>query len=227
MTFKKVYVNILIMKSKNKNSEIVFARHGESEANVGNYLAGQMESELTDRGVGQARELGRSLREDGLSFDVIASSPLRRASETARIVAEEIGYTGDIPSLLELTERNGGKFQGENLQDFYKASDDDIVAAGGESLREFSDRSRRASMLLGTFTAGRVLAIGHAESYRMMVSNLRKLDPKNYQMIERPENAMLYPFPQSKRDAIRHKLITRSVSMQLKRLEDSEPVLSQ
>lgn len=184
------------MKNTNNSSEILFARHGQSEANAGGFLAGQRDVNLTEEGVRQARETGAQLLRDGIVFDTIVSSPLSRAQQTAREIAETIGYSGDITTIKDLTERNGGAFQGGDLQKFYAARDEDIVATGGESLLDFSDRLKRASVLLGLIATGRrVLVVGHAEAFRMAQANSAGIPPEFYTTIDAPRNAQLYKYP--------------------------------
>lgn len=72
---------------------IYFIRHGESEANVRKVFAGQKDdSLLTDEGKKQAKATAEEMAKEGLKIDKIYSSPLKRAYETAEIIAKEIGF---------------------------------------------------------------------------------------------------------------------------------------
>lgn len=62
---------------------LYLTRHGETEWNVQNKVCGITDVELTDKGRSQAKELGEKLRDH--KIDLIVSSPLKRALETARI----------------------------------------------------------------------------------------------------------------------------------------------
>jgi broad specificity phosphatase PhoE len=86
-----------------------FIRHGESEANRDGIIQGRQPSRLTETGKGQAREAGEWLR--GQAIELVLSSPLTRASETARIIAEVTG-TGAVETAEELTEIDTGIFSG-------------------------------------------------------------------------------------------------------------------
>jgi phosphohistidine phosphatase len=55
---------------------------------------------LTARGRDQARELGERLDRDGVQPDVILSSPLLRARETAAVIAKEIGANAEADDRL-------------------------------------------------------------------------------------------------------------------------------
>jgi broad specificity phosphatase PhoE len=61
------------------------ARHGESDWNVANRFQGVIDRPLTDRGRRQAHELAEKLADKDV--DAVYSSPLRRALDTATIVA--------------------------------------------------------------------------------------------------------------------------------------------
>jgi len=84
-----------------------FMRHGQSGGNVKGVPQGRADYPLTDLGRLQAREAGRWLRGQGI--DLVLSSPLSRARETAEIVAETAG-AGEAVTVEELTEIDTGVF---------------------------------------------------------------------------------------------------------------------
>ncbi len=67
--------------------ELFILRHGEAGKRVP-AASGDMERSLTVSGREEVEQVAESLTELGIKFDVIAASPLKRASETARIVAK-------------------------------------------------------------------------------------------------------------------------------------------
>jgi probable phosphoglycerate mutase len=67
---------------------IVLVRHGETDWNRDNRFQGHADPPLNDNGRAQARALATELRP--LGFAVAYTSPLRRAAETAAILAEEL-----------------------------------------------------------------------------------------------------------------------------------------
>ena len=71
--------------------KIYFTRHGETVWNVENKICGMTDSPLTEKGRQQARELGRKVKESGVHIDEILYSPLSRAADTAKAVAEATG----------------------------------------------------------------------------------------------------------------------------------------
>ena len=92
------------------SKKIYVTRHGESQWNVECKVQGVTDTPLTARGIEQAQELAKKIKESGITIDEILYSPLSRASDTAKIVAEENG----VPLTLEsrLIEQNFGEFEG-------------------------------------------------------------------------------------------------------------------
>lgn len=100
---------------------IYLVRHGESQANISKRFSGITDVELTERGALQAARAGRKLK--GEKIDHIFSSPLKRAKNTAEIIADEIGFNKkDIIIDNSLTEVNFGIFENlkwEEIVDMY------------------------------------------------------------------------------------------------------------
>ena len=70
-------------------TRILLARHGETEWNRVGRWQGHADPPLNDAGRGQAEELAERLAGDGIA--AIYSSDLRRASQTAHVVADRLG----------------------------------------------------------------------------------------------------------------------------------------
>jgi 2,3-bisphosphoglycerate-dependent phosphoglycerate mutase len=94
---------------------IVLLRHGESEWNRENRFTGWTDVDLSERGVAEARQAGRSLRDAGFVFDVAFTSLLKRAIRTLWIVQDEMDLMW-IPTIpgWQLNERHYGALQGLN-----------------------------------------------------------------------------------------------------------------
>lgn len=97
---------------------LYFTRHGETVWNVENKICGTTDIGLTDKGIGQAEELGRKITAEDIKIDEILYSPLIRAKNTALKISEISGITArEEPRLIEQcfgkyegTPRNGGGF---------------------------------------------------------------------------------------------------------------------
>lgn len=94
--------------------KLVLLRHGESVWNMENRFTGWTDVDLSEKGIMEAREAGRLLKEGGYHFDVVFSSVLKRAVETMDIVFEEIGEKPEIYRDWRLNERHYGALQGLN-----------------------------------------------------------------------------------------------------------------
>lgn len=91
-------------------TSVIFCRHGETESNLGGWLAGSWDVSLTERGRAQAREAAASLLAGGQPVAAIHSSPQRRALETAAILAQALGLP--VIPVAGLEERRWGDLEG-------------------------------------------------------------------------------------------------------------------
>ncbi len=94
---------------------LVLLRHGESTWNKENLFTGWTDIGLTDRGVEEAHEAGRTLLREGYSFDLAFTSLLKRAIKTLWIVLEEMDLMWvPVFKSWRLNERHYGALQGLN-----------------------------------------------------------------------------------------------------------------
>lgn len=87
---------------------VVLVRHGETDWNRDDRFQGHADIPLNEAGRAQARELGLEL--EGEAFEAVYSSPLRRADETATILAESLGL--EVERARELMEVDVGSWSG-------------------------------------------------------------------------------------------------------------------
>ena len=93
--------------------KIYLMRHGETDWNQERRLQGQKDIAMNENGIRQIQELAARLRDRGISFDRIVSSPLRRAAQSAEIVASQTGYCIEAIVLEPLLkERDFGAAEG-------------------------------------------------------------------------------------------------------------------
>ena len=88
-------------------------RHGETEWNAVNKVLGRTDIPLNSRGIEQAHELARSLRD--VQIDVFLCSPLCRARQTADAISNETGISYRIDD--RLIEMDYGPYEGMDLTD--------------------------------------------------------------------------------------------------------------
>ena len=91
----------------------VFLRHGESVGNAEARWQGQSDYVLTEKGREQARALAKRWKSENVKFDLIISSPLVRAKETAEIIASALNMRVKFDSIL--LERHIGEMEGTDL----------------------------------------------------------------------------------------------------------------
>ncbi len=94
---------------------LVLLRHGESLWNKENRFTGWVDVDLSEKGLTEAHEAGRLLREGGYTFDVAFSSVLKRAIRTLWIVQDELDLLWlPVHRSWRLNERHYGALQGLN-----------------------------------------------------------------------------------------------------------------
>ncbi len=93
-------------------ARILLVRHGQSEWNAEGRWQGQADIALSDLGRTQARAAADRIG----AFDVVASSTLARAAETAYIVTSHLGI-GPIIPVPDLIERSAGEWSGLTRDD--------------------------------------------------------------------------------------------------------------
>ena len=95
--------------------KLVLLRHGESTWNLENRFTGWTDVDLTPKGIEEAREAGRLLREGGYTFDVAYTSLLKRAIRTLWITQDEMDLMWiPVHRSWRLNERHYGALQGLN-----------------------------------------------------------------------------------------------------------------
>jgi len=95
--------------------KLVLCRHGQSEWNLKNLFTGWTDVELTEKGIGEARDAGRLLAGLDYEFDIAYTSVLKRAIRTLWLILEELDRIW-IPVIRDwrLNERHYGALQGLN-----------------------------------------------------------------------------------------------------------------
>ena len=92
---------------------IYLVRHGETVRNKAGRMQGRSDFPLNERGEEQARLLGQRFRRAGVRFDAVYASPLRRAVQTAALIA---GEDADIRVDERLIEMDYGPYEGMDLR---------------------------------------------------------------------------------------------------------------
>ena len=94
---------------------LVLIRHGQSSWNRENRFTGWTDVGLTEKGVDEAIQSGRLLREGGYGFDIAFTSVLKRAIKSLWLVLEEMDLMWvPVRRSWRLNERHYGALQGLN-----------------------------------------------------------------------------------------------------------------
>ena len=98
--------------------QLVVLRHGESTWNLENRFTGWTDVGLTEQGENEARDAGRLMVAEGLHFDVLHTSVLARAIQTAEIALFEMDlHWLPVERNWRLNERHYGALQGLNKKE--------------------------------------------------------------------------------------------------------------
>ena len=127
--------------------KLILVRHGETDWNAQGRCQGFSDMELSDRGKDQVELLALSLKDEPL--DAVYSSDLKRAVETAEVIA---GYHGvSVETDKNLREMNQGELEGLTFVDIreryaellsdWTASPEKVRIPDGESLKEVQERA--------------------------------------------------------------------------------------
>ena len=167
--------------------EIILARHGETDWNASEIFRGRADIPLNEAGRKQAEMLGEYLGQEEVDF--IYSSPLKRAVETARVIAGHRKL--EINPVENLNDFHFGDWQGlsrsevvEKYPDLYRDwldTPEQVKIPGGESLEDVRGRAvpfvEDAIMRCGE---GRIVFVSHRVVNKVLVCSLLGLDMSHF-----------------------------------------------
>ena len=191
---------------------IFVVRHGESEFNTTNRTTGQLDPDLTAKGVEQSMTLARVLR--NIPLDRIYASTLGRAVNTAEPVAKQKGcVTQKCDALKEI---NLGVLQGrfrdardpeaEKLWIARKQDKLNFCPPGGETYAELESRVAECLReILRDDNQQSILIVGHSNTNRAILGLLMDLprerwielntNARNLYEIEQQDSPSLFTIP--------------------------------
>jgi len=165
---------------------IIFLRHGQAENNVKRILAGRTDGvPLTKTGIEQAGRIAKYLKP--LDISAIYSSPIERASHTAKIVAKNNSLDYELDD--RLTEIDMGKFTRMNYDDmfakygnvFLKFYENDPVIAEHE-VETFPNVQRRVletvNHVVEKHKNENVILVTHMDPIKSILAMVMDLKPK-------------------------------------------------
>ena len=132
---------------------LYIVRHGQTEENLQAVLQGHLPGNLTEQGKEQVRKAAERLAETGVEFKCIVSSDLKRAMDSAHIIAERLHLP--ITPMKELRERDWGIYTGMavveaaekykidgiwRFPDSSAETDKEILQRAGNALRHLAEK---------------------------------------------------------------------------------------
>ena len=137
---------------------LYIVRHGETDWNKEHRIQGHQDIPLNNQGIIDAEKVKEKLKD--IDFDIVFSSPLKRAYETAKIITNK-----DIIIDNRLIERYNGKLEGINDEELLQSIDWDDDNSPYE-IEKLSDLSNRVfsflDEILDKYNNKNILVVTHA-----------------------------------------------------------------
>jgi broad specificity phosphatase PhoE len=143
-------------------------RHGQTDWNINFLLQGVTDIPMNRAGIDQIRLAAKAIRRE--DWDVVLTSPLDRARQTAEIIQCELGFDSVIEEQL-LIERSFGEAEGLSHEQWRQKYANLDHIPGGESRTELAERSQLLlDNVASNFAGKRVLAVSHGALIRTLIA---------------------------------------------------------
>ncbi|QUH24434.1 alpha-ribazole phosphatase [Serpentinicella alkaliphila] len=165
---------------------LYLVRHGETILNESKVYYGSTDCPLNSRGIIQAEELGKTFKNN---FDVVISSPLSRAIDTAKLLSGL--NTRDMVIDEGLKEINFGLWEGLHYKDISIKFENEwnewindwknVAPPMGESfLNQYNRVSNSLNHIIERFKDKRVVIVSHQGCLRIIASILLKMEDRGF-----------------------------------------------
>ena len=184
---------------------LILIRHGQSEWNALNQFTGWKDPGLTVKGVEEAHNAGRIINNLKINFDLVFTSALIRAQNTAEIILKEINQSLSTIKNQALNERNYGDLAGLNKDDARKRWGNeqvhiwrrsfDVPPPGGESLKDTGERVLPffiKEILPHVCKGKNILVAAHGNSLRSLIKFLDNISDEDIVKLEIPTGAPIH-----------------------------------
>ncbi|MBF8189133.1 bifunctional RNase H/acid phosphatase [Nonomuraea sp. K274] len=158
-------------------TSLLLLRHGETELSVERRFSGRGDAELSANGLAQAAAAAERLSREPYRLDVIVTSPLKRARQTAEAVAQRTGLHVEVDE--DLREADFGAWEGHTFTEVQRRWPAELAAwladpatapPGGESFATTAVRVQAAGeRLVERYEGKTVLAVSHVTPIKMLL----------------------------------------------------------
>ncbi len=162
-----------------KMLRLFLVRHGETADNLQMRYLGTRDEPLTDHGMAQARQAAAALAQ--LSIDLIVTSPLRRAADTAAQI--QLACGAGLRADFRLAEGDFGRWEGLTRSEVMKLdareaeklarweSDASFAPPGGESFQKVQERAvELASQLQDEYEGRSIVLVSHVGPIKALIA---------------------------------------------------------
>ncbi|MEB3295247.1 MAG: histidine phosphatase family protein [Synechococcales bacterium] len=180
-------------------TRVIIVRHGESTYNVERRVQGHCDNSiLTEKGRSMAVQVGTALRE--IAFDAIYSSPLKRANETANLIAAQLSQPLTVQTIDQIKEINLPWWEELLFTDVEHKYPDEyrlwrdaphqlkMTLADGQEFLPVPDLYDRARQFWQTILPQHpnqtLLIVAHSGINRALINGAIGLTPADYQRID-------------------------------------------
>ena len=184
---------------------ILLIRHGQSEWNKLNLFTGFKNIELSEQGIEEANKAGQNFKNLDIKFNIVFTSELKRAQETAKIILQNLGQwdflnnEGRIISNINLNERDYGDLTGLNKKETAEKFGEEQVhkwrrgysdqPPNGESLEDVVRRVTKyfeevIKPAIQSNENDNILIAAHGNSLRSLLIVMNIYEPNNINSVE-------------------------------------------
>ena len=184
---------------------ILLIRHGQSEWNKLNLFTGFKNIELSEQGIEEANKAGQNFKNLDIKFNIVFTSELKRAQETAKIILQNLGQwdflnnEGKIISNINLNERDYGDLTGLNKKETAEKFGEEQVhkwrrgysdqPPNGESLEDVVRRVKKyfeevIKPAIQSDENDNILIAAHGNSLRALLIVMNIYEPNNINSVE-------------------------------------------
>lgn len=158
--------------------KLILIRHGETEESKNGILLGQLPGTLSRNGKREMATVAKQIREMNQNPEIIFSSDLRRAKDSAKIIARILKLKIRYSKLLR--ERKGGEAEGKreneiNWKQYENGPRIRRKHAGGESFSEVKRRAKEFLCIPDLKEHKTIILVSHHAFLAMLISYTKKM----------------------------------------------------